>query len=690
MKKLTYLIIALSLAGGATLFGQDVDSLATLELEEVVVTGQYEAQSLKKSVYQVRTIDKEVIQLRNPSNVQSILNTELGIRFSTDPVLGTSDVSLMGMSGQNVKILIDGVPMVDRGATRESLNQVDVNSIERIEIVEGPMSVTYGTDALAGVINIITKKASADSPKLSLTARVLEETAGDEYQLFHGNGVHNQGISGNGIIGNWNVGGGISRNNFGGWNLDDAVTSNRWLPKDQTLANGTLGFRKNGIHAWYRLDYVNENIFTPGGTFQDPNINNNAPSRIDKEYISNRFTHQAQTDWKISERLSFNGILSYQTYSRRTRTTIYNLETEDVRLSPTGSQDKAEFNSEVLRAVFMYRKSKWLSIQSGADINWNKGFGDRIDGERSIHDYALFASSEIKATKYIDVRPGLRFIYNTVYDAPPVIPSINTKIILHSHLDLRLAYARGFRAPSLRELYFTFFDASHSIRGNTELKAEFSNSFTGSLAWQIVAKPTWRLKSTLGGFYNVFDNLITLALDPTDPAQQINTYVNIYRHETRGGTLTNSVLWKNLEASIGASYIGRYNDFSENDDTLPVILFVPEVNTTVLYRFPGIGASANLFFKYTGSRNSYQTATVNGQTQVVLASIQELKWADISLTKNIGDYVILSTGIKNLFNVTQLLSTATDASGHGGGGTGIATSYGRSYFVGMTVNWNKN
>ena len=82
----------------------------------------------------------------------------MGIRFATDYTLGETDIAIMGMSGQNVKVLLDGIPLVDRGGTKQSLSQVDINTIERIELVEGPMSVIYGTDALAGVINIITKK----------------------------------------------------------------------------------------------------------------------------------------------------------------------------------------------------------------------------------------------------------------------------------------------------------------------------------------------------------------------------------------------------------------------------------------------------------------------------------------------------------------------------------------------------
>ncbi len=82
------------------------------------------------------------------------------------------------------------------------------------------------------------------------------------------------------------------------------------------------------------------------------------------------------------------------------------------------------------------------------------------------------------------IRPGVRFSKNSIYDAPPIIPSLNTKFILNKNLDLRLSYARGFRAPILRELYFNFHDASHSIEGNPNLKAEYSNSFIGSLTWQ--------------------------------------------------------------------------------------------------------------------------------------------------------------------------------------------------------------
>ncbi|MDR3094270.1 MAG: TonB-dependent receptor plug domain-containing protein, partial [Bacteroidales bacterium] len=215
---------------------QPTDSIAkTYAISEVVVTGQYEPQSLKNSVFQVRTVTRDVIRQRGANGVLAALNTELGFRFSNDMALGETDVQMMGMSGQNVKVLLDGVPLIDRGGTKQSLSQIDIHTIERIEIVEGPMSVVYGTDALAGVINLISRNVSTAHP-LSINVRVQEESAGREYHPATGNGIHNESVSiaykhANGF----NAGGSFSRNTFGGWAGDYTGRAKEWKPKDQWL-----------------------------------------------------------------------------------------------------------------------------------------------------------------------------------------------------------------------------------------------------------------------------------------------------------------------------------------------------------------------------------------------------------------------------------------------------------------------
>lgn len=654
----------------------------SVTMEELVVTGQFEPQSLRQSVYQVRTISSERITMRAPVNLQGVLSTELGIRFSNDLTLGVSNISLMGMSGQNVKILLDGIPVLDRGEARESLNQIDVNTIERIEIVEGPMSVMYGSDALAGVINVITKK---NKSKLSVEARIHEESAADEYDPFTGKGVHNQSVGADWKGKNLYAGALVSRNVFGGWRESRNISNNpdgggEWHPKDQWLTQTTVGFKKSTFDVWYRLNYLYEVIAPKGNP-----VNDVQTQVVDKDYITNRFNHQLQADWSITDNLSFNGAATYQDYSRRTMTTNYNLITGEETLSTeAGSQTEALFDMAMVRGMFHYKISNAISLQPGFDFNFSKGSGDRIDHERSINDYAAFISTEIKPTSKINIRPGLRFIYNTVYDAPPVVPSINTKFLLGKAFDLRLSYAYGFRSPALRELYFYFFDASHSIKGNPELKAEHSNSFTGSLTWNY--KPgDWRIKSNLGAFYNEFDNLISLGYDPNDPS--INMYVNVLKFKTTGLTLENFFYWKNLSFSIGASYIGRYNQFTEEDEELPEFLWSTELNMNIGYTFPRIGNTISLFYKYTGSRQSY---AVNTTTQAItLGEVEDFGLLDITVSQKMLKYLTLTVGVRNALGVTQLQSTTQDSSGAHSAGGSVPMSYGRSYFTALAFRWSK-
>ncbi len=665
---------------------QDTAQIRVRELQEVVVTGQYEPQSLKKSVYQVRTISAERIRLQGATNLTGVLNNELGIRFSNDRTLGTTDIELMGMSGRNVKILLDGVPMVDRGDTRESLNQIDINSIERIEIVEGPMSVMYGSDALAGVINVITKRPGRSS--LSITARIQEETAGNEYNPLLNKGMHNQSLGISWQKKAWYFSAGGSHNDFGGWKegRDTTSTKREWHPKEQWLAHARVGFRKAGWHAWYRFDLLDETILNNGPISTSTNT---AP---DQRFFSDRYMHQAQAEWRVHDRLQFSGIAAYTDYSRRTQTTIIDLATGKRTLSTgQGEQDKASFNSMVLRLSAQYKLSEKIALQPGIDINREKATGARIMGTPSIDDYAFFLSGEIRPLPGINIRPGVRLIKNSVYDAPPVIPSINTKFDLNEHLDLRLAYARGFRSPALRELYFYFFDASHSIKGNPNLKAEHSNSFNGSLTWQPTVKGPLRLRSTLGAFYNDFRDQINFGYAAASPDTM--TYINIDKFRTTGGTFTQTIYWKDLQATIGFSYIGRYNRLSADSSfaksNLPDFTWSPELNSTITYDLRKIGTKLSLFYKFTGKKPVYQAVVRNGQTVASLAETASFHWADLTVNKSVTKWVTLSGGVKNIFDVTTLANTIGDTGGAHSTGGDVPLSYGRSYFVGLNFQWNK-
>ena len=685
MKKTVQLIIILTAVFNTNPVVAQQDSAFSKNLEEVIVTGQYKPQTLKKSVYQIRVINKERIKQSGATNVQQVLNNQLGFRFSNDNTIGTTDVQLMGMSGRNVKILLDGVPMVDRGDTRESLNQVDVNTIERIEIVEGPMSVSFGSDALAGVINIITKKYTKDN--FSVTVKVQEETAGKEYHAFNYKGVHQQNITVNYKKNNWGFTAGATHNDFNGFGGDAYSRDKDWLPKEQWMGNAKISYDKGPLNVYYRIDALTEDIKSKGA------INYNNYKAIDQQYITDRFTQQLQGAYTFSNRLQLATIFGYTDYKRKTKTTRHDFEKDTDELTTgEGEQDVSKFNSFVFRTTVQYQISNKISLQPGIDINREEASGQRILGNPVISDYAAFVSAEIKPTAKINIRPGLRFIKNSVYNAPPVIPSINTKFVLSKQLDLRIAYAYGFRSPALRELYFNFVDANHNIVGNPNLKAENSNSFNGSLNWTAIPKSNLVYSISLGGFYNVFNNQIDFALASAISNQY--TYFNVNKAKTVGGTLENKIFRKNLDASLGLSYIGFYRKLYDDKDYIKEddkeFLWSPELNASVSYNITKLKTKFNLFYKFTGKRPQYVTGkNSTNQSVLLIAETASYHLADFISNTQINKFLGVTAGVKNIFDVTNINNNAAASGSIHNAGNTVAIGYGRSYFIGLNFQWNK-
>lgn len=679
MKKIY--LLAFTIPATHVLIAQQ-DTVKFKELADVVITGQYKPQSAKSSVYQVRTISKERIQKQGAANLQAVLSTELNIRFSQDLATGGSDITMMGMKGQNVKILVDGLPMVGRqGASNEiNINQIDINSIERIEIVEGPMSVVYGADALAGVINIITKKGGA--AKFSVTARLQEETIGDEYGIKQG--IHNQYAGITWRHKKWEIGGAFGRNYFGGWKDTATGRELAWHKKDQLIANGFIGYTTGKFTIRYRVDGLDEIITNPGNFLFYQQASGETLAQ-DQEYLTNRMMHQLQSSYFINSKLNIQLQSSYTDYSRQVFSTTVSEQSGKVSLDMgTGRQSVVDFTGVTLRGTVNYKLSPVFSFQPGIDINLDKGKGERLkSGSNEVNDYAFFITSEITPSAKVNIRPGIRVIKNSVYDAPPVIPSLNTKFVLSKNLDLRLAYARGFRSPSLRELYFNFFDANHQIIGNPDLKAETSHSFTGSLSWKKITPKELVYTTVLGGFYNSVKNLIDYAVSASNP--NIFVLTNVSNSKTAGINLGTIAKYKQWNVSVGASYTGFYNDYAEKDESLPQLQWSAEINSAIGFTFSKIGLDANLFYKFTGKRPYY---AVNSNQDVVLTQQQGYHTADLTFNKKAFKYLSFNAGIRNLFDVDRINSTYASGGIHSSGGTRNIAS-GRSLFAGVSFNWDK-
>lgn len=141
----------------------------SLTLTEVMVMGKSKVQQLREGAYAVSVIDTR--QLRNGTqNLAEVISRTAGIRLRQKGGLGADyDLSVDGMSGNAIRYCIDGIPMAAMGAG-VNLQNIPLGSIDRVEIYKGVVPTEFGTDALGGVVNIVTRKSAGDYLDASVSA----------------------------------------------------------------------------------------------------------------------------------------------------------------------------------------------------------------------------------------------------------------------------------------------------------------------------------------------------------------------------------------------------------------------------------------------------------------------------------------------------------------------------------------
>src|SRR5690606_1356203 len=398
---------------------EPIDSTEIIGLTDVVITGQYSAQSVDKSIYQVEVISAEDIKNQAGNTIADVLNQNLNIQINPSSGSGDSEISMMGLDGRYVKVLVDNIPLVsDSGfGNNIDLTKINLDNVERIEIVKGAMGVDYGSNALAGIINIITKKSAKYDWKINFL--VQEETVGKEYDWYEdggiekGKGRHIQALDvSKKISNNWLINAGVNRNDFQGfWGNkrgrkyfeQDNSRGYEWLPKEQWNAYGSVNFKKGNFSAFYKLSYLSEKInrydsivnsrVFPGGerTFY----------ANDRDYTTERWTHHLNINTKLFKQINYNGDFSYQTQERKFQDYEYDIPARQETLRKEEStylSTKAYYS----RGTFSnFIQNKKIDFQLGYELDYNKGFanafadsfefGENLD--KAIGSYAGFATA---------------------------------------------------------------------------------------------------------------------------------------------------------------------------------------------------------------------------------------------------------------------------------------------------------
>jgi outer membrane receptor for ferrienterochelin and colicins len=643
---------------------QSDTSSKQVNINDVVVTGQYGENALSKSVYKVTVIDQKRIQLQGAFNLKTILTNELNVRIYNDPALG-SNLSIQGISGQNIKIMIDGVPMIGREGGNIDLNQINLNNIERIELVEGPMSVSFGTDALGGVINLITKKSKPKTAHIGASA------------YYESNGQYNAGVTLGASVKKWNVDAGVARNFFEGYSDDPDSRVKQWKPRLQYFGDVAVNKKTANGNIRYTLNIFNEKVTDRDSGTITPYY----AYGTDAYLYSQRITNALFWNTTLRKKYPISIVGSYSYYRRIKNTYRKDLVSLDEALIPSDQeQDTNWFNAYMSRGTFTNaRQFKKISYQLGYEFNHETAEGKRIrDQFQSISDVNVFGSAEFKLSNRLLIRPGLRLIYNTKYPAP-VIPSINMKWDVTSVIAVRASYGRGFRAPSLKELYLDFVDPSHNVQGNEDLKAETQNNYQLSaiLQW----KEFERIFSIEPAFfYNHINNKIDLALVNASSLEA--RYVNISDFKSIGNAT--NILYKapRYNLTLGYSYTGINNSLMTQSGDY---YFSWQLRGNATYQFKKTGITLATFYTYNGK---IQNTVYNTQTGDVQSGfIDPYSLWDVSASKSfLKQTLAFTTGVKNILNVKNI-AASIPGSVHSTSNNSASMAMGRTVYLSCTYNF---
>lgn len=622
------------------------------ELEGYTCTDLHRRSSaLGSTVLNLTRIDAEKIEQLGAVDLKTALGFENNIRMRRDNALGSTGLELMGLGGENVKIMIDGVPVIGRFFNQLDLEQFNMENTESIEIVKGPMSVIYGSNALAGTINIISKQ----QPRSGISA----------VANYSSEGQYNLSATMNKVKGNhfYSLSGG--RLFFDGWRMDSEQRAFDWIPKEQYNARLNYQFRHKDARVSLKSEWMQASLMswgTPMLPYEEMAIDLSFRNiRIDNSLSYENKLHKGKIQ-----------VMAGNNHFIRTKNTWLNdlVLLEKTPVPGVEQQDTQQFNASLLRIIYG-QNIKGAEVLMGFDGNHERGSGGRIqDNTQQQTDAAVFLSAEKKLYKKALTRIGMRYAYNSLFSTP-LLYSVQSRIDLGKST-LKLAFGTGYRTPSLKELYLDFVDNNHQVVGNQNLLPESSYSFSSQYQRNFVLKEL-STQTSVEVFYNDIQNKIDLFITGLTSAN----YGNIARFKSTGIEWTQMFKWKRYSLKASAVYTGLWNELPGSSGSFR---FSPQFVIQPAWTHSERQWSVQAFYNYFGALSRVYQST-EGRTEVGRQNAYSM--LDISASKRLlNKQLSISAGARNLLNVVNIGSTLGGMGGaHGSGNGMVSISPGRTFFI---------
>lgn len=426
--------------------GVDPD-LWEVDLDNIVVTAQYAPTDSRSAIHQVKTVTAKEIRQQGYNNLSEVLTQQLNIRVSTDPILGNG-LSIQGISGQNVQILIDGVPVIGRVGGNVDLSQINLQNVERIEIVEGAMSAQYGSNASGGVVNIITKKSQLKTLRFE-TEHQYEDIGIRRHNYTGGINIKDR-LYASATVSTYNAQF-AETDSMRIFEAQELASGGQirtrkvpWNPKEQLGMEGMLRYRFNDsmeINYQYR-DF--DETLTLYGERRRPRFR---PYAIDNEFLTRRRDHRLALEGYLGSRFYLKSTTAFNDYDRINRVSRLDFEADTTSILEAEG-DTATFTAFLHRTVLSSINNSFLNWQLGVEWLGETGSGDRIVdsthnpiNEVALSNYALWAGIQVEPFEKMRIMANLRYGYNTKYDHP-LIPSLHMDWRPYRDWQFKFSYAQ--------------------------------------------------------------------------------------------------------------------------------------------------------------------------------------------------------------------------------------------------------
>ena len=562
--------ITVFVMGGIT---AQAEELPVYSFDEVVVTATRTENDVKKVPASTQVITQEDIKRGGATSVRNALSMYANIFQKSKVRGGGHDIIIRGMETKHSLVMVNGRRISNEAdasglGNAMSLDRININDVEKIEIVRGPSSALYGSEAMGGVLNIITKPSKEQT---LLTG--LEHTSEDTSHWWHAD---------TGRIGNFSMTLDARFNKINR-SMPDTATESDPYGTAQTY-NASLNYYVND-HSYVNayMDYYSQHLKTDTGTPAMKPITLTTSSGMSlsgqamlegtgskaykqKNYGISWNGKTDKNDWQIQAYMSkFNwsttsntkvlgsippagmdGMFNYLLQKKNT----YDFNHDEHNMWAIEGRDSLRVNDHhrvTFGAEYVKEKVAGTGLGSNGDgvHSITENGKTKSSSEKTLSSYAAYLQDEIEYGKWFIV-PAIRYDHHSAYGSH-TSPKIGVTYNATDHFRIKANYGDGFKAPSVSQLYYDL-DMQMGpnwvhLTGNPNLKPEKSKS------WDLGVEAEFgKGYGSLTYFDNDVDNLIESIYKGKDGRYDLYRYENVNKARIKG-----------LENTLGY----RFNDTLE-------------------------------------------------------------------------------------------------------------------------------